>query len=154
MTSPYMIICNFLVVGIKAIPLVFAHIPIAKDFQFVIFCKSSTILPHFCVVGTIWKQGSTNSLNVKCSIFLHWIKVRTSKCSQLPCRCRKGPTSFGVVLAHGIVVAPSVVLVPNVVTCLTYDWSTQGGIQTNLPLSHPLLLLALHSFPLDVCWCD
>jgi hypothetical protein len=30
----HMIICNFLVVGIKATPLVFAHLPIAKDFQF------------------------------------------------------------------------------------------------------------------------
>ncbi len=30
----HMIICNFLVVGIKAIPFVFAHLPIAKDFQF------------------------------------------------------------------------------------------------------------------------
>jgi len=32
MTSPHMIICKFLVVGIKAIPLVFAHLLIAKDF--------------------------------------------------------------------------------------------------------------------------
>jgi hypothetical protein len=32
MTSPHMIICKFLVVGIKTIPFVFAHLLITKDF--------------------------------------------------------------------------------------------------------------------------
>jgi hypothetical protein len=43
MTSPCMIICNFLVLRIKAIPLIFAYISIMKDFQ---FCDLLHVINH------------------------------------------------------------------------------------------------------------
>ncbi len=53
-------------------------------------------------------------------------------------------------LARGIAVSFSVAFIPSVVTCPTFDWVTQGGVQANLILLHPLPLPALHALQMFI----
>jgi len=62
-----------------------------------IFCNILAIFSQFCVVGSIWKRGSTNPLKLMCSCFLHWMSAMVLAWSKLPCLWQEGlaiPTSI------------------------------------------------------------